>query len=145
MVNKYYYYYYYYYFNLILKFSFLLLGNITTQSGNLNNNVFLFDTKAYTWMTKFQANPSGATSTDVNTTSTSQSLTGMIIAVCVMGSLIVIISGIAITFCIFKRKISIVTVDKSTTIKIPSSTDHNEIRFQDIIEIPSSTDHNKMR
>ena len=92
----------------------MLLGNITTQSGIISKEVckevFLLDTKTYTWITNFQTNqsvssPSSPSPSLSNSYSqSSNSSTGIIIAVSVVGSLIVIISGTALVFFILKHR-----------------------------------------
>ena len=91
-----------------------MLGNITTQGGILNKNVFLLDTKTYTWITNFQAkqpasSPSNSGTQPVNSNivsypQSSNSSTGIIIAVSIVGSLVIVVSGILIIFFIIKYK-----------------------------------------
>src|SRR5437016_2419117 len=108
---------------------------MTQSGGTLNKEVFLLDTKTYTWITSFQANSStssSSSSTPISSTPTSSTPpTGVIIGASIGGSLVIIVSGIAIAFFILKHR-------KHTAI-----TDYNKMRTnsgQDIIEIPSSTD-----
>nr|CAG8598865.1 15092_t:CDS:2 [Entrophospora candida] len=105
---------------------FIVFGNLTTQLGNLNREIFLFDTKSYTWMANFQPNPDNSSPTNSNSTSTndgggSGSFVPSIIAG--IASLVVIISGILVAFYILKRRKS---------------------KAEKIIEMPSSSDYNKL-
>ena len=98
-----------------------MLGNKTTQNKTLNKEVFLLDTKTYTWITNFQTNqsvssPSSPSPSLSNSYSqSSNSSTGIIIAVSVVGSLIVIISGTALVLK-YRRK-------NKHIVEIPGSSD----------------------
>ena len=148
-----------------------MLGNSTTQPGGiLNKNVFLFDTKTYTWTTNFQVNPSASTSVSSESTSTTSSSQPIIIAVSIVGSLVVLISVIAIVFFTLRyRKNN--QKDKNQDYRDPNNPNFqngpnypNNPNFQhgpnyqnyqnyqedyqnnqNIIEIPSSTDRNELR
>ena len=117
---------------------------MTQSSGSLNKDVFLLDTKTYTWITSFQPNSSTSSTPPIspinnNTVSISQSSKppiGVIIGASIGGLLVVVISGIAIAFFILKHR------------KHAVSADYNEVGAdsnQDIIEIPGSDYRNELR
>ena len=93
---------------------------MTQSGGMLNKQLFLLDTKSYTWMTNFQGNsttPSSSytspnsgipSSTDANSTpvaqSSNSSSNAIIIAVSVVGSLVVLFAVIAIILFIVRYR-----------------------------------------
>ncbi len=106
-----------------------MLGNITTQNGTLNKEVFLLDTKTYTWITNFQTKQSVSSSIFSSSSGTSpinssiapdsqssNSSTGIIIAVSVVGSLIVIISGTALVLKYRRNNKHIVEIPGSSDV-----------------------------
>jgi len=112
-----------------------LLGNKTTQNKTLNKEVFLLDTKTYTWITNFQTKQSISSSASSSTFSSSSgtspinssiapdspstnSLTGIIVAVSVVGFLIVIISGTVLVLKYRKYR-----KNNQDVIEIPGSSD----------------------
>ena len=115
-----------------------MLGNITTQNGILNKEVFLLDTKTYTWITNFQTKqsvsasslsstfPSSSGTSPINSSiapdsPSTNSLTGIIVAVSVVGFLIVIISGTVLVLKYRKYR-----KNNQDVIEIPGSSD---VRF----------------
>ena len=117
-----------------------MLGNITaTQNGTLNKEVFLLDTKTYTWISNFQTKQSVSSSSLSSSTFSSSSgtspinssiapdspstnsLTGIIVAVSVVGFLIVIISGTVLVLKYRKYR-----KNNQDVIEIPGSSD---VRF----------------
>src|SRR4051812_42242405 len=110
------------------KFLKLILGNLSTQTGGIiNKDLYLLDTKNYTWITSFQVNPTLTTSISPTNTSESQPLTGVIIAISVLSSVVAIIAGIAVTFFILKYR------------------KNNQYKNPGVIETPGSKDFNNMR
>ena len=100
----------------------MLLGNITTQSGIINKEVFLLDTKTYIWITNFQTKQSVSSSSSPSPSlsnsysQSSNSSTGIIIAVSVVGSLIVIISGTALVLKYRRNNKHIVEIPGSSDV-----------------------------
>ena len=105
---------------------------MTQSSGMLNKQLFLLDIKTYTWITNFQTKQSVSSSVSSSIFSSSSgtspinssiapdsqssnSSTGIIIAVSVVGSLIVIISGTALVLK-YRRK-------NKHIVEIPGSSD----------------------
>ena len=114
--------------------------------GGFNKDVFLLDMKTYTWVTNFQAKPTASSAPPISSgdaPQVSNSLTVIVITASVVGSLVAIISGIAIVFFILKHKNN----NSNNRNRQSYQNDQNRQSYlqdyqndQEIIEIPSSSD-----
>ena len=117
---------------------------MTQSGGMLNKQLFLLDTKTYTWITNFQSNnpttptstptiiPTTSTyqlptssSTNSYFTSTSNSFATIVIVVCIVGSLAVLISVIIMVYFILKSRKSNKDNPDNNIIQQPSSNDYD--------------------